>query len=206
VRPDPHSAHGGRGAAPKTPAKTAGTRAAAWQALRIGPDDPPGGPSKEAQFVLNVQAPVMAAVHGFSTALKGRPAPASTRILVVDDEEAVLKFVNRILTERGYETVLASSGAAAEQAVTTSGPFNILVTDLMMPEMSGDELARRLRQVEPRLKVLYLTGFSDHLFKEKATLWADEAFLDKPCSVKGLLEAVSLLATGRITGPDDHSA
>jgi two-component system cell cycle sensor histidine kinase/response regulator CckA len=156
--------------------------------------------------VLNVQAPVMAAVRGFSTVLKGRPAPASTRILVVDDEETVLKFVNRILTGRGYETVLASSGAAAEQAVTTSGPFAILVTDLMMPEMSGDELARRLRQVEPRLKVLYLTGFSDHLFKEKATLWADEAFLDKPCSVKGLLEAVSLLATGRITDPDDHSA
>jgi len=48
--------------------------------------------------------------------------------------------------------------------------------------------------------VLYLTGFSDHLFKEKATLWADEAFLDKPCSVKGLLEAVSLLVSGKIPG------
>jgi hypothetical protein len=48
--------------------------------------------------------------------------------------------------------------------------------------------------------VLYLTGFSDHLFKEKVTLWADEAFLDKPCSPKGLLEAVSLLVSGRIPG------
>jgi DNA-binding response OmpR family regulator len=63
--------------------------------------------------------------------------------------------------------------------------------------MTGDELARRLRQNEPGLKVLYLTGFSDHLFKEKVTLWEDEAYLDKPCSVKGLLEAVSLLLTGR---------
>lgn len=48
----------------------------------------------------------------------------------------------------------------------------------MMPQMAGDELARRLRQSEPSLKVLYLTGFSDRLFKERVTLWEDEAFLD----------------------------
>ena len=46
------------------------------------------------------------------------------------------------------------------------------------------------------LKVLYLTGYSDRLFKEKATLWEDEAFLDKPCSVKGLLQAVYILLSG----------
>ena len=45
--------------------------------------------------------------------------------------------------------------------------------------------------------MLYLTGYSDRLFKEKATLWQDEAFLDKPCSVKGLRQAVSLLLFGR---------
>jgi two-component system cell cycle sensor histidine kinase/response regulator CckA len=70
----------------------------------------------------------------------------------------------------------------------------------MMPEMTGDELARRLRQAEPKLKVLYLTGYSDQLFKEKVTLWEDEAYLDKPCSIQGLLQAVSLLAYGRVDG------
>jgi Response regulator containing CheY-like receiver domain and AraC-type DNA-binding domain len=65
----------------------------------------------------------------------------------------------------------------------------MVVTDLMMPKMTGDELARRLRLASPGVKVLYLTGFSDRLFKEKVTLWADEAFLEKPCSVKGLLQA-----------------
>ena len=45
----------------------------------------------------------------------------------------------------------------------------------------------------PDLKVLYLTGYSDRLFKEKVMLWEDEAFLDKPCSVKGLLQAVSMV-------------
>ena len=67
-----------------------------------------------------------------------------------------------------------------------------------MPNLMGDELARRLRQDDPALKVLYLTGFSDLLFKEKLTLWEDEAYLDKPCSVRGLLEAISLLAFGRV--------
>ena len=67
-----------------------------------------------------------------------------------------------------------------------------------MPQMSGDELARRLRQNQPGLKVLYLTGFSDQLFQEKNTLWQDEAYLDKPCSVLALLQAVSLITVGQI--------
>ena len=66
-------------------------------------------------------------------------------------------------------------GVEAIKVAAEHGPFDILVTDLMMPEMTGDELAWRLRQNEPGLKVLYLTGFSDHLFK-KVTLWEDEAY------------------------------
>ncbi len=120
------------------------------------------------------------------------------RVLVVDDEEAVRKFVSRVLTEVGYQTVTAEDGRSAIGAAAKEEPFDLLVTDLMMPNMNGDELARRLRQTQPGLKVLYLTGYSDKLFKDKVTLWEDEAFLDKPCGVKGLLEAVSLLSIGTI--------
>ena len=122
--------------------------------------------------------------------------------LVVDDEEPVRRFVDRALREAGYKTMTASGGPEALSAAAAAGGFDILVTDLMMPEMTGDELARRLRLQEPTLKVLYLTGFSDRLFKEKATLWQDEAFLDKPCTIRGLLEAVSLLLTGRVQVPE----
>jgi two-component system cell cycle sensor histidine kinase/response regulator CckA len=125
------------------------------------------------------------------------------RILVVDDEEAVRKFVVRVLSDAGYETMAAADGREAIATAQTFQPFDLLLTDLMMPEMAGDELARRLRQEEPGLKVLYLTGYSDKLFKERVTLWADEAFLDKPCSMRGLLEAVALLASGRIGGAPD---
>jgi len=79
----------------------------------------------------------------------------------------------------------------------------LLVTDLMMPQMTGDELARRLRLGEPDLKILYLTGFSDRLFKDKVTLWENEAYLDKPCTLKSLREAVSLMLSGHIDRPPE---
>jgi two-component system cell cycle sensor histidine kinase/response regulator CckA len=124
-------------------------------------------------------------------------------VLVVDDEEAVLRFVDRVLRDAGYKTAVANSGPEAIEVARKLGPLGALVTDVMMPGMTGDELARMLRQTEPALKVLYLTGYSDRLFKEKTMLWADEAFLDKPCTVKGLREAVSLLVTGKFDAPDD---
>jgi two-component system cell cycle sensor histidine kinase/response regulator CckA len=125
------------------------------------------------------------------------PVPVGP-LLIVDDEEPVVKFVDRVLRDAGYKTVTASSGPEAIETAKRIGPLGALVTDVLMPGMTGDELARILRQTEPNLKVLYLTGYSDRLFREKATLWADEAFLDKPCTMKGLREAVSLLVSGSV--------
>jgi len=127
-----------------------------------------------------------------------KASAANGPVLVVDDEEAVLRFVERVLRDAGYKTAAASSGADAIEVAKRIGPLGGLVTDVMMPGMTGDELARLLRQEQPELKVLYLTGYSDRLFREKTTLWADEAFLEKPCSVKALREAVSLLLIGRL--------
>jgi two-component system cell cycle sensor histidine kinase/response regulator CckA len=139
-------------------------------------------------------------IRTYASHMKRTP-PAAISALIVDDEESVRKFVERVLREAGYQTAQASDGPEAIEVAATLKSFDILVTDLMMPQMTGDELARRLRQTEPRLKVLYLTGFSDRLFKEKVTLWEDEAFLDKPCNVKGLLQAVSLLLFGHFEAP-----
>jgi two-component system cell cycle sensor histidine kinase/response regulator CckA len=122
-------------------------------------------------------------------------------VLIVDDEEPVRKFVDRVMRDAGYTTVQAADGAEALEVASKIGPIDILVTDVMMPHMLGDELARRLREAEPSVKVLYLTGYSDRLFKEKVTLWADEAYLDKPCSMKGLRQAVSLLLFGQLERP-----
>jgi CheY-like chemotaxis protein len=121
------------------------------------------------------------------------PAPPPT-VLIVDDEEAILGFVQRVLHDAGCRTVVARNGEEAVTVASKTDGLDLLVTDLMMPNMNGDELARRLRATMPDLGVLYLTGFSDRLFEERAQLWQDEAFLDKPCSIKGLLEAVSMVS------------
>jgi len=145
---------------------------------------------------LAPEASVIGSIRTLASKLVKGPEPQGP-VLVVDDEEAVLRFVDRVLRDAGYKTAVAHSGPEAIEVAKKVGPLGALVTDVMMPGMTGDELARMLRQTEPALKVLYLTGYSDRLFKEKSTLWADEAFLDKPCTVKGLREAVSLLITGK---------
>ena len=127
-----------------------------------------------------------------------QPTPTTTRVLIVDDESSVREFLLRALRDAGYEASSAESGADALAAANQADGFDLLLTDLMMPHMRGDELARLMRQQQPELKVLYLTGYSDSLFAEKHVLWKDEAFLDKPCTLTGLLEAVTLLMRGRL--------
>ena len=142
----------------------------------------------------------VSSVRGYASRLR-EPSPMTMHVLIVDDEEPVRKFVDRVLRDAGYKTAVAGAGPEAIEMVSKSDPFDIVVTDVMMPHMTGDELARRLRQSHPHIKVLYLTGFSDNLFKEKVTLWEEEAYLDKPCSIKSLLQAVSLLLFGSFEIP-----
>ena len=127
------------------------------------------------------------------------------RVLVVDDEAGIRLFADRVLREAGYEVVMASSGPDAVRTVEHERPFDVFVVDLMMPEMRGDELARQLWRRNPDVKVLYFTGFSDRLFDEKLTLGENEAFIDKPVTITGLREAVSLLLFGHIEGPVPRS-
>jgi two-component system, cell cycle sensor histidine kinase and response regulator CckA len=150
------------------------------------------------------QSRVVKFISAYASRLKRTP-PRPSRVLVVDDEEPVRKFVERVLRDAGYETAVAADGPEAIDVASKMESIDVLVTDVMMPQMMGDELGRRLRQLEPAIKVLYLTGYSDRLFKEKVTLWEDEAFLDKPCSVKGLLEAVALLLNGRLERAGERS-
>jgi CheY-like chemotaxis protein len=147
---------------------------------------------------------VLGSLKNYATRLMtAADSPAECRVLVVDDEEPVRRYVAHVLTGAGYQTASAATGAEAIDLFNAS-PFDALVTDVMMPGITGDELASQLRQSARALKVLYLTGYSDRLFKEKDALWVDEAFLEKPFTSKGLLEALSLLIFGRFANtPED---
>lgn len=124
-------------------------------------------------------------------------APIS--ILAVDDEAGVLALVRRCLDDAHVTLTEALSGAAALAQIAEGPPLDLLITDLRMPEMEGDELARRVRLRDRDLKVLYLTSHADRLFEAKPQLWAEEAYLDKPFSREGLREAVAMALFGRTT-------
>lgn len=129
----------------------------------------------------------------------GEPKRAPN-VLVVDDEPSVRDFVQRVLEGAGFAACIADSGPAALQIFGEKGTPDLLLTDLNMPGMRGDELAAKMRRESPDLKVLYLTGYSDQLFSDRTTLWENETFLDKPCSVRSLLEAVNLALYGHLKG------
>ena len=126
--------------------------------------------------------------------------PAQPRLLVVDDDPAARRFVDRVLLDAGYHTAVALDGPhARDLAVDT--PFDMLVTDLVMPGMPGDELAHELRERLPELRVLYLTGYADRLFTQRGQLCEGEAFLEKPLTTTALLEAVAFVLYGRLFPP-----
>jgi two-component system, cell cycle sensor histidine kinase and response regulator CckA len=120
-------------------------------------------------------------------------------ILIVDDEPQICEFVRWVLEDAGYLTSVAESGPSAIDFVAACGYPDLLLTDLKMPQMYGDELAAKLRRGRPELKVLYLTGLSQELFRHREGLHQWEAVLEKPCSAREILQGISLLLSGSAT-------
>ena len=116
-------------------------------------------------------------------------APSKAMVFVVEDEAAVRKAVIRILLDRGYGVLQAQGPTSAlEVAAQWSGPIDLLLTDIVMPDMSGDELARALRKGRPRLRIVYMTGYSGEI--DAAALRVDGPVVQKPFTRDSLLAAV----------------
>ena len=127
-----------------------------------------------------------------------QPSPrAPLTVLVVDDEAPIREIERRILESDGYQVIEASDGLAAIALLAQGAVLDLLIADLDMPEIGGDEMVRRIRATRPDLKVLYVTGHIDRLMDARP-LWEGEAFLDKPFSPAGLREGVSLLLFGTL--------
>jgi len=141
------------------------------------------------------------------SALKRAPLQVRKRLLVVDDELPVLKLVIRVLATDNYEISSANSGIEAAKLFDAPDypGVDLLVTDLMMPGMTGRELAVITRKKFPNARVLYVTGFADTLFKGVNELGEGESFIEKPFGTDGLLEATRLLMFGHISEtPESH--
>ena len=112
-------------------------------------------------------------------------------ILVVEDDETVRSVTRRILERAGYETIEAANGAEALARVEASGAgVALVITDLIMPEMRGTELARRLRERFSALKVLLVSGYTEDAVMRQRTFDAETAFLEKPFTPDALVRAV----------------
>jgi len=122
-------------------------------------------------------------------------------VLVVDDEAPIRMAARRILEAGGYKVLEAENGARAIELLTDDVAIDLLMADLEMPELTGEEMARRLRAQRHDLRVLYVSGYVDRLLNERPILWEGEAFLEKPFTFDGLSEAVSLLLFGTLKPP-----
>jgi CheY-like chemotaxis protein len=111
------------------------------------------------------------------------------RILVVDDEPVVRNLIRDTLKGRGYELGFAGNGVEALEELA-AGPYDLLLTDVVMPEMEGFELLKRAKKQDPGLRVVILTGYSrEHDISDFLLYGADE-YLTKPFQVQELLETV----------------
>jgi len=102
-------------------------------------------------------------------------------VLVAEDETLVRVLVRKTLTQAGYRVLEAGGGEEALQlAARHDGTIHLLVTDVVMPGMSGRELMRRLAAVRPNVKVLYMSGYSDEAVERHGVLDPGTAFMQKP--------------------------
>jgi PAS domain S-box-containing protein len=108
-------------------------------------------------------------------------------ILVVEDAEMVSNLVKNILTESGYTVLTASNGAEALRVCQEhSEPIHLLLTDVVMPGMSGRELAEKVTLLRPEIKILYMSGHADDTIVHHGLLEPGIAFLQKPFSTTAL--------------------
>ena len=112
-------------------------------------------------------------------------------ILVVDDEEGLRKLTTRILKRHGYNVVVAADGEEATAAwQRLPGPLDLLLTDVIMPRMSGRVIAQKLCALQPGLKVLYMSGYDDQTIERTGVVEPGAVFLYKPFTADELLARV----------------
>jgi len=120
-----------------------------------------------------------------------RKRTGTETILLVEDEPQLRELTRSVLQARGYEVVEAKNSAEAEQLAEKYGAkIHLLLTDVIMPGISGRELAKRLSAQRPALRVLYMSGYTYNVIAQGGTLERGVAFLQKPFTPRVLVEKV----------------
>ena len=111
----------------------------------------------------------------------------SETILLVEDEEAVRELARMVLAKQGYTVIVAENPGHAEELVAEHGrDIQLMLTDVVMPGMSGHDLARRISVHHPKIRVLYMSGYTDNVIAFGGVLEKGVSFLQKPFTPRAL--------------------
>ncbi len=135
------------------------------------------------------------------------PTGGTERILLVDDQIQVLKLEREILERLGYRVESETSSKQALDLVTkTPDQFDLIITDMTMPEMTGDILTKKIREIAPDLPVIVCTGFSERINPDRAKELSVKAVLTKPVAKSVLTRTVRAVLDGEHPPPDPSKA
>lgn len=114
------------------------------------------------------------------------------RILLAEDDHDMRRFLAKALQNAGYDVIAFDNGLSAYERIREE-PFTLLLTDIVMPEMDGIELARRATELDPDLKVMFITGFAAVALNPDSNAPKDAKVLSKPFHLKDLVNEVEKL-------------
>jgi two-component system cell cycle sensor histidine kinase/response regulator CckA len=132
-----------------------------------------------------------------SAAPENPSALGRVRILAVDDDPKILGLLESALRSSGYEVLVACGGRHAIEVYESSGhPVHLLLTDVIMPDLTGPVLAERLRARQPDLQVLFISGFHDADLVQRFVTLKGFSLLPKPFTTSALLRVVGQALNG----------
>ncbi len=114
----------------------------------------------------------------------------SQKILLAEDDNDMRRFLVKALERAGYKVLSYDNGASAYDRLREE-PFSLLLTDIVMPEMDGIELARRATELDPDLKVMFITGFAAVALNPDSKAPKDAKVLSKPFHLRELVDEVN---------------
>src|SRR5271165_6504278 len=138
-----------------------------------------------------------------STAESVATEPGTETILLVEDEANLRYLARQFLEKQGYRVIEAADGAVAMQiAVAHEGTIHLLLTDVIMPGMNGRELAQRISEIRPNVKILYMSGYTENVVGHDGMLDAGVRLLQKPFNLRDLKSRVREVLDARTTPPE----
>jgi PAS domain S-box-containing protein len=144
-------------------------------------------PNEGATFIIHFPGHVERDVPQSSAAPSGEINQGHETILLVEDDSAILKMTAMMLKSLGYHVITADSpGKAIHYAESESSPIHLLMTDVVMPDMNGRDLANRIIKIHPGIKRLFMSGYTANIIAHHGVIDEGVQFIQKPFSMKQL--------------------